>query len=202
MWIYLLQGGTLGLSAAVTPGPLAMFVVSRAIADGWRRALPAAFAPLISDGPIAILVLALLSQVPARMILSLRLLGGAFILYLALRTWKARSESGSNNRFAPQRSNALKAAAINWLNPNPYISWSVIMGPILIDGLRTSPAHGIAFLAGFYVLMILVMIGMILLASAGARMGSRVQGILITLSSAALACFGIHQLWTAGAALW
>jgi threonine/homoserine/homoserine lactone efflux protein len=197
MWIYLMQGVTFGLAAAVTPGPLALFIISQAIASGWRRAMPAAFSPLISDGPIAMLVLAILSQMPPRMIVYLRLLGGVFILYLAYGAWKSWQNFDSQKPVPPKpgQSNALKAAAINWLNPNPYISWSIIIGPILINGWRTSPANGIAFLAGFYVVMIACMIGMILLFAAANKMGRRVQKVLIALSSFALACFGLYQLW-------
>ncbi len=197
MWIYLLQGIALGLAAAVTPGPLAIFIISQAAARGWRRAIPAAFSPLISDGPIAVLVLAILSQTPPRMIVYLRLLGGAFILYLACGAWKALRtfDSASSAAAAPKQSNALKAAVINWLNPNPYIGWSILLGPILINGWRISPSNGIAFLAGFYVAMIASMIGMIFLFAAANRMGRRVQKALIALSSVALACFGIYQLW-------
>jgi threonine/homoserine/homoserine lactone efflux protein len=197
MWIYLLQGCTFGLAAAVTPGPLALFIISEAISNGWRRAMPAAFSPLISDGPIAILVLAVLSRMPTRMILCMRLSGGAFILYLAYGAWKTWRtldlENTSKTMQGP--SNVLKAAVINWLNPNPYIGWSVVMGPIFLSGLRTSTANGIAFLAGFYVLMIATMIGMTLLFSAAQKMGRRVQKIMIALSSIALACFGIYQVW-------
>jgi threonine/homoserine/homoserine lactone efflux protein len=197
MWIYLIPGVTLGLAAAVTPGPLALFIISQAASSGWRRAMPAAFSPLISDGPIAILVLAVLSRMPPHMIVYLRLLGGAFILYLAygaLKAWR-NFDSEKPVTVKPGQSNALKAAVINWLNPNPYISWSVIMGPIFINGWRTSPANGIAFLAGFYIVMISSMIGMILLFAAANKIGRRVQKVLIALSSVALACFGIYQLW-------
>jgi threonine/homoserine/homoserine lactone efflux protein len=197
MWIYLIQGVTFGLAAAVTPGPLAMFIIYQAVASGRRRAIPAAFSPLISDGPIAILVLAILSRMPPRMIVYLRLLGGAFILYLAYSAWRSwrNFDSEKPAPTKPGQSNALKAAVINWLNPNPYISWSLIMGPILINGWRTSPTNGIAFLAGFYVVMIACMIGMILFFAAANKMGLRVQKVLIALSSFALACFGLYQLW-------
>jgi threonine/homoserine/homoserine lactone efflux protein len=197
MWIYLIQGITLGLAAAVTPGPLAMFILSQAVAGGWRRAMPAAFSPLISDGPIAILALAVLSRTPPRAMVCLRLLGGAFILYLAYGAWKAwrNFDMDTPAPAKPGQSNALKAAVINWLNPNPYISWSILLGPILINGWRTSPANGIAFLAGFYVVMIASMIGMILLFATTKRMGRRIQKGLIALTSVAMACFGIYQLW-------
>jgi threonine/homoserine/homoserine lactone efflux protein len=196
MWIYWIQGIVYGFAAAVTPGPLAMYVLSQAVTRGWRRALPAAFSPLISDGPIAIIVLAVLSRIPPRMIVHLRLLGGAFLLYLAYGAWKDWRNFDAEKPVAVEsgQRSALKAAVINWLNPNPYIAWSVILGPILLSGWRASPANGIAMLAGFYIVMIASMIGMIFMFAAAKRFGSRVQKILIILSSVALAAFGLYQI--------
>ena len=196
MWIYLIQGIAYGFAAAVTPGPLAMYLISQAITRGWRRALPAAFSPLISDGPIAIIMLAVLSQMPPRILIYLRLLGGAFLLYLAYGAWKdwRKFDAEKPAPIESGQSSAFKAALINWLNPNPYIGWSVILGPILLTGWRASPANGIAVLGGFYIVMISSMIGMIFIFASAKRLGRKVQKILILLSSIALAAFGLYQI--------
>jgi threonine/homoserine/homoserine lactone efflux protein len=197
MLIFLIQGAAYGFAAAVTPGPLAMFIISQAIRSGWRRALPAAFAPLISDGPISILVLTILSQTPPRAFSYLRLLGGVFLIYLAYNAWKAWRKFDPNKPVVaePGRKSIMKAAIVNWLNPNPYIGWSFVLGPILINGWRSSPANGIALLAGFYVVIVTSMAGMILLFASARKLGNRVQKTLIAVSSVALACFGFYQLW-------
>ena len=67
MWIYLLQGIGLGLAAVLRPGPFQAHLISQSLSNGWRRTLPAALAPLISDGPIIIVCLLVLRQVPAWM---------------------------------------------------------------------------------------------------------------------------------------
>jgi threonine/homoserine/homoserine lactone efflux protein len=67
MWIYLLQGMGFGLAAASQPGPFQTYLISQSLARGWKHTLPAALAPLISDGPIIALCLLVLSQVPAWM---------------------------------------------------------------------------------------------------------------------------------------
>jgi len=124
------------------------------------------------------------------------LLGGAFLLYLAYGAWKDWRNFDAEKPVAVEsgQSSALKAALINWLNPNPYIGWSIILGPIFLSGWRASPANGIAMLAGFYTAMIASMIGMIFMFAAAKRFGSRVQKILIAVSSFALACFGLYQI--------
>ena len=64
MLAYVVQGIVYGLTASVQPGPFQTYVMSQALSRGWRRTLPAAFAPLLSDGPIIVGVLLLLRQVP------------------------------------------------------------------------------------------------------------------------------------------
>ena len=76
MLAYLLLGVTFAFAAAVQPGPLQAYIVSRTLSHGWRRALPAAFSPLLSDGPIIVLALLALSRLPAGFERGLRLAGG------------------------------------------------------------------------------------------------------------------------------
>lgn len=52
MSLYLAQGAVYSFAAAVQPGPFLTYLVSLALGNGWRRALPAVLAPLLSDGPI------------------------------------------------------------------------------------------------------------------------------------------------------
>jgi threonine/homoserine/homoserine lactone efflux protein len=197
MLAYLIPGIAYGFAAAVTPGPLSLYLLSQSVSNGWRRTLPVAFAPLISDGPIAILILTALSQVPAGLVRYLQLLGGAFILFLAFGAWRSwrnfNSESAIFVESGPNR--ILKAVMVNWLNPNPYLGWSIFLGPLVLSGWRASPANGIALILGFYMTMIAVMVGMTLLFAAAGTLGPRVRRGLIGLSTVALACLGVYQLW-------
>ena len=60
----LLIGAGFAFGAAVQPGPLQAFLLSRVATAGWRRALPACFSPLLSDIPIALLALLVLGRLP------------------------------------------------------------------------------------------------------------------------------------------
>jgi threonine/homoserine/homoserine lactone efflux protein len=206
---YLLLGGGFAFAAVVQPGPLQAFLLARAASEGWRRTLPAAFAPLLSDGPIAVLILTILSRVPPSLVKYLQILGGAFLLYLAHGAWKTwrrvrrtrRADAGDplTGESGPNR--FLKAAMVNWLNPNPYLGWSVFLGPAVIAGWRSSPPNGIALLIGFYATIIATMIAMIVLFAAARTLGPRVRRTLIGLSAIALACLGVYQLWMGGVLL-
>jgi threonine/homoserine/homoserine lactone efflux protein len=203
MFSSLIPGITYGFAAAVTPGPLSMYLISQSISAGWRRALPVAFSPLISDGPVALLVLAVLSQVPSNVVQYLRIPGGLFIFYLAFGAWKTWRgfDSGIADPAPSGSSNLWKSTIVNWLNPNMYLGWSIILGPIVLSAWHKSPAIGIGLLLGFYVTMIVTMIGMIILFAAAGTFGPKVRKSLIGLSSIGLAFLGIYQLWLGISAL-
>jgi threonine/homoserine/homoserine lactone efflux protein len=193
---YILQGLILGGTAAVQPGPLQAYLLSLTTSLGWRRALPATFAPLISDGPILILVLLVLTSAPLVMLYTLQIAGGLFLLYLAYGAFKnfrsaSAIEPGDGNAAGQ---NILKAAFINFLSPNPYIFWATIAGPILISGWREAPRYGIGFLVGFYVTLIGGFMAFVALFTAAGRLDERLNSALNGLSAVALFIFGLFHL--------
>jgi len=87
----------LWFAAAAQPGPFQAYLISQTLSNGWRRTLPAALAPLISDGPIIVLTLVVLSHVPVWFQRFLYIAGGLFILYLAYSAfvaWRNFDEAG------------------------------------------------------------------------------------------------------------
>jgi len=194
---YFIFGITYAFAAAVQPGPLQTYIISQTLKKGWRSTLPAAFAPVISDIPILILVLFLLSTMPDSFIVILRIGGGLFLLYLGFRAFKSwqgfdadqtiSNESGQQTLF--------NAVFVNILNPAPYLGWSLIMGPLFLEGWRVAPINGIAMIIGFYLTMILTLAGIIILFGCARKLGPKVSKLLIGLSSIVLFVFGIYQLW-------
>jgi threonine/homoserine/homoserine lactone efflux protein len=198
MLTYLVLGMTYAFAAAMQPGPFQTYVISEAISHGWRRTLPAAIAPLLSDGPVILVVLLVLSRVPAWFAQGLRLAGGVFVLWLAygaVKAWRAYDPEAIT-RPPSRRQSVLKAALVNVLNPNPYIAWSLVMGPLLLKGWRESPARGIALLGGFYSVLVLSTAGIIVLFATARNLGPRVSRALLAVFALALAGFGVYLLWT------
>jgi threonine/homoserine/homoserine lactone efflux protein len=201
---YLILGMTYAFAAAVQPGPFQTYLISQTLTNGWRRTIPAAFAPLLSDGPIIALVLLVLSRMPGWLVQVLQCAGGVFLLYLAIgayKTWRD-FDVEKTNKVQSSRQTVLKAAMVNLLNPSPYIGWSLVMGPLLLKGWREAPANGIALLIGFYTTMILVTLGIMLLFSGARNLGPRVSRALVGFSAIALACFGLYELWLGTGAHW
>jgi threonine/homoserine/homoserine lactone efflux protein len=197
MLAYLTQGLVLGFSAAAQPGPFQAYLLSQTIAHGWRRTMLAAFAPLLSDGPIILLVLLVLTRTPDWFLSGMQVLGGLFLLYLAWGAYHAYTNTVSLQSLPANETNQsiLKAALMNGLSPNPYIFWGTIGGPLLIAGWRQSPTHGMSFMAGFYVMLVGGFMAFIALFAIAKNLDPRVSRGLSFMSALALLLFGLYQLW-------
>jgi threonine/homoserine/homoserine lactone efflux protein len=195
MWIYLLQGIGFGLAAASQPGPFQTYLVSQSLTNGWRRTLPAALAPLVSDGPIIGVCLLVLSQVPAGMVKILYAASGLFILYLAFGSYKSWNRSNTVVEAEKVIKQSIwKAALMNSLSPGPYIFWTLVTGPILVAGWRESPSYGLGFLSGFYAAMVSVLAMVILIFGLASKFGPRVNHWMLGVSTVALVLFGFFQI--------
>jgi threonine/homoserine/homoserine lactone efflux protein len=203
MLSYILQGVTYGFAAAVQPGPMQAYIILQALRNGWRRSMVYALVPLLSDLPIIALVVTVLALLPAGWVIVLRLAGGAFLIYLAWNALRAAlkySEEETGPETSPSKG-LLQAVMINLLNPNPYLFWSLVTGPILLTGWKESPVNGIGLLAAFYLVMILINAVIILVVSIAHRFNPRLRQWLMIASAAGLGIFGIYQLWMGIAAV-
>lgn len=196
MWLYIAQGIGYGFAAAAQPGPLQTYLISQALIKGWKKSLPSALAPLISDGPIIALCVLVLSQVPAWLQRFLYIAGGLFVLYLAYgayKSWKKFDARLPSQETGTQQT-ILKAALTNALAPGAYVFWTLVTGPILIRGWREAPIHGVSFLVSFYITMILSLCAIITVFGLARQFGPKVNRILLCISAIALFCFGLYQL--------
>lgn len=197
MIAYLLQGVALGFSAGISPGPMQAFLLNQSLQHGWKRTWPAAFAPLLSDGPIILLVVLILLQLPARILDGLRIAGGLFLLYLAWNTVTSLFAQTTPVLSTSQGVQSLfKGALLNFLNPSPYIFWSTVGGPLMITGWNKSHPAGIAFFIGFYACILMVQFSLIALFSRAGLLNPKIVRLLNRASALFLACIGIYQIWS------
>lgn len=199
----LVVGISYALSAGLQPGPLQAFFIAKVAEGGWRRALPAAFAPLISDGPIALVAILLLSSLPASFRGWLQLAGGFTLLAFAWSAFRntrvdlppPAADPGSTPKTIGQ------AALINLLNPNPYLGWSLVMGPAVLSAWEAGPGLAVALLLSFYITMISVSIVLIYLIGQALLIGPSARRILSLISGTLLVGLGIFFLVQAGTTL-
>jgi threonine/homoserine/homoserine lactone efflux protein len=193
---YIFLGGGFALAAAIQPGPLQAFFLSSVVQRGWKRTIPAAFAPLISDGPIAVLALVVLNQIPPVMSKVLQIVGGLFLIYLAwgsYRQWQQDTpEDTEDNASAPRT--VLQAAMVNILNPHPYLGWSLVMGPAFLSAWEKRPAYAGALVISFYGTMVIALAGTIMLFGTTRYLGPRGRRTLVLISAVLLALLGVYRL--------
>lgn len=192
---WFLRGAVLGISAAASPGPLQTLLISETLLGGAARGARVTLAPLVTDAPIIVAVLLVLRRVPPAMVQSLSVVGGFYVLYLALGMWR-RWLAAAEQDFAAQEAESVgweglrRAVIMNWLNPSPYAFWALVSGPILAGALGRSSLHGAAFLIGFYGVFVAGMLLVALLFHQARRLGARVVRGLLLLSIVILVAFG------------
>jgi threonine/homoserine/homoserine lactone efflux protein len=192
-------GAGFAIAAALQPGPLQAFLFSRVAQQGWKKTLPAALAPVMSDGPIALVTLVILNQLPEVMTRLLQLGGGFLLLYLAwssLKQWRAApkpiiAEDGS----IPQT--MFQAALVNLLNPNPYLGWSLVLGPAAIAAWAITPIRAVALVGSFYFTIVLGTMGVVMLFGLTGFLSDERRHSLILISAIILAALGGYQLVSA-----
>ena len=124
------------------------------------------------------------------------LAGGIFLIYLAwasYRQWRqqATTETGANDS-APRT--LLQAATVNILNPNPYLGWSLVLGPAVLAAWHQNPANAVALIIAFYATIITVMACTILLFGTTRFLGPGGRRTLILMSAVTLAAIGMYRL--------
>lgn len=192
---YILIGGGFAFAAAAQPGPLQAFLLSRVAAVGWRRTLPAALAPLISDGPIALLMLTLLHHVARGFESFLRGAGGVVLLYFAVRTfleWR-RTKDGVDSESPSSPRTLLQAVVVNFANPGPYIGWSLILGPVALQAWADEPIKAVVLVTSFYLVMVVSLALFILLLGTTSFLGPRGRRGLLLAASIALAGIAVYS---------
>ena len=149
MWTLAATGIVFGLAAGVTPGPLLALVVTESLRGGVPAGVRVAAAPLLTDAPIVLVSIVLLTRVTGTTVLGALALAGAF--FLAYLAWDSLTVAPPDTAAPAPRGSALaKGAVVNLLNPHPYLFWLGIGGPTLLGAWEQSAAHALAFLAAMY----------------------------------------------------
>ena len=158
--------------------------------------MPVSFAPLLSDVPIALLALFVLNRIPETTSRILQAAGGIFLVYLAwasYKKWRQRITAESKTNDSAPRTLA-QAVTINLLNPNPYLGWSLVLGPSVLAAWHESSTSAVVLIIAFYTTMVIVLACTILLFGTTRFLGSSSRRALILISAVTLAVLGVYQL--------
>ncbi len=151
---YLSFAAILGLSSGFAPGPLLTLVIAETLQHGRAAGFKVSIAPLITDTPIVIVVVLMLSQISHvdPLIGGIAIVGGVFVFYLGLISIRIRPVRLSTDTVKER--SLFKGIATNFFNPAPYIFWIGVGAPMLIKAYDENPIFAIAFIITFYGLMV------------------------------------------------
>ena len=75
MLTFFVLGAGIGLVAGVSPGPVLTLVVAETLKGGWLRGAAVAAGPLLADGPIILLAVGVLAQLPPGLVPAISVIG-------------------------------------------------------------------------------------------------------------------------------
>lgn len=149
----------LGLPAGVAPGPLLTLVITHTLRHGLRAGALVAAAPLVTDPPIALICVWLLSGTAAAALLPwLSIGGGLFVAWLGIDTIRASTGGARAVQAAPRP--LRDGILVNALSPHPYLFWITVGGPLTVRFGAASSGAGVAFVALFLVLVVAGKVGL------------------------------------------
>lgn len=151
---FLIAGVVFGVSAGFSPGPLMTLVISQTLRHGIREGAKVALAPLATDLPIVSLCLLVITQLadfrPVLGVISL--VGGLFVVRLAVENFRARAIDVSDFAVSPQ--SLQRAVLVNVLSPHPYLFWLTVGAPLTLRAWGQGAIAAASFLAGFYICLV------------------------------------------------
>ncbi len=199
---FLTIGTLLGLSAGFAPGPLLTLVISETLQHDIRAGVKVALAPIITDLPIVLLTLFILSRLADfhGILGMISLAGGVFILYMGYQSIMTRGVEIDPSGIKPK--SLVKGVLTNFLSPHPYLFWFSVGAPTMTRALQKSSYAAIAFIVSFYLLLVGSKIGLailtgrskLLLSSNGYIYTMRLLGILLALLALVLFRDGLRLL--------
>jgi len=153
--MYFLTVGTLlGLSAGFAPGPLFTLVISETLHHDIKSGIKVALAPIITDLPIIILTLFVLSKLSGfhNILGVISLAGGFFILTMSYESLRTKGIELNIRETAP---NSLKRGVMaNALNPHPYLFWLSVGAPTMTKAMSLGIGAFFAFIISFYIFLV------------------------------------------------
>ena len=151
---FLVIGTILGLSAGFAPGPLLALVISETLQHNIRSGIKVALAPIVTDLPIILVSLFILSKLANfQSILGVVSLGGGtFLLVLGYQSLKTQDVDMEMQETRPK--SLIKGVLTNFLSPHPYLFWLSVGAPTMTNAMSSHPLAGVAFIGGFYVCLI------------------------------------------------
>ena len=150
-------GITLGLIEGIRPGPLLTMVIRETLAGGWSAGVRAAAAPIFTDGPlilISVLLSGWIAEQP-RVLFCISVLGAGYLVWFGIDCF--RIDPPDSDIAQQELSGSFRRGLItNLLNPNVYVFWFLIGGPLMASAADEEPIAPVAYAVSFLLSIIAV----------------------------------------------
>ena len=150
-------GLALGIVEGVKPGPLLTMVIRETLSGGLRAGIWTAAAPIFTDGPLVIVSLLAASWISTQptILIAISIMGAGYLLKMGLECFMI--EPPSPDIAEIDVSDSFKRGILtNLLNPNVYIFWFLIGGPLMASVADEEPLAPVAYALTFLVSIIMV----------------------------------------------
>lgn len=198
MIYFLVNGAGLGLTAGLSPGPLMTLLLAESLRGGWPAGFRVSVAPLVTDTVLVSLALLVAAPLPPWGVAAISVVGGGILMWMGWGTIRSRPAETAVGVSTTAVGNPLgKAIATNLLNPQAFIFWLTVGGPILRDAYGRSGVSGpLSFMGAFFAVMISINFVLAFSISRGRHL-LKGPGYQWTLRGAGLilVVLGITRLW-------
>lgn len=165
MATFLVAGATLGLWAGVSPGPMLALVVTQTLRHGAGEGMKVAVAPILTDLPIIVAFLYLVTRLPHEELFvgGLSLAGGVLVAWLGVGALRQGPVELNLDRSPPR--SLVKGVLVNAMNPHPYVFWLTVGVPTMLKAHETGVGAAVAFGVAFFAVIIGAKMGVALVVS-------------------------------------
>ena len=151
-----IAGATLGIVEGIKPGPLLTMVIRETLSGGIRAGLWTAAAPIFTDGPLVIISLfaaAWIATNPSALLV-ITLAGAIFLAQMGYECFGLEPPNMDEDAPPPTGS-FLRGVITNLLNPNVYVFWFLIGGPLMASAADEEILAPVAYAITFLVTIML-----------------------------------------------
>ena len=151
-----IAGTTLGIVEGIKPGPLLTMVIRETLSGGLRAGLWTAAAPIFTDGPLVIFSLFAAAWIATNplALLVITLAGAIFLAQMGYECFGLEPPNMDEDAPPPTGS-FLRGIITNLLNPNVYVFWFLIGGPLMASAADEEILAPIAYAITFLVTIML-----------------------------------------------
>lgn len=154
-------GTMLGVVEGLKPGPLLTMVIRETLSDGLRAGVWTAAAPIFSDGPLVILsffAAAWIATNPS-VLLAITVAGALFLAKMGLECFRLDPPVINLGDVGVPTTSFLRGVMVNLLNPNAYVFWFLIGGPLMASVVEEEWLAPVAYALSFLITLVFTKAG-------------------------------------------